>query len=111
MALISFILILIQVQKSYKLGEYRTHPQLDQRMNKYSVKIWFGLHLSYSIEGAIGSMFKIDPSYLSPNVDMANKLEEKTKEFGKESILSGEFVDYLTNDAKKCVRLLDLLAI
>lgn len=48
MALISFILILIQVQKPYKLGEYRTYPQLDQPMNNYSVKIGFGLHLLFN---------------------------------------------------------------
>ena len=76
-------------------------------MNNYSVKLGFGLHLGYAIEGAIGSLFKIDASYLSHDVDMANKLEEKTKDFGKELILSGDLVDYLTEDSKKYVRLLD----
>jgi len=30
----------------------------------------FGLHLGWAIEGAIGSYFKIDVSYLSPNVNL-----------------------------------------
>ena len=39
----------------------------------------YGLHIGWSIEGAIGSEFKIDASYLSANVNMASKLEGATK--------------------------------
>jgi len=47
----------------------------------------FGLHVGWAIEGAIGifniiiigSVFKIDASYLSPNVNMASRLEAATK--------------------------------
>ena len=48
-------------------------------MEDYKCKLGFGLHLGYSIEGPIGSMFKIDASYLSSHVNMANNLEEQTK--------------------------------
>jgi len=47
----------------------------------------FGLHLGWSIEGAIGSSFKIDASYLSSHVNMASSLEERTKEYGTNLIL------------------------
>ena len=49
------------------------------RMKDYKVKMGFGLHYGWGIEGAIGSEFKIDASYLSPNVNMAGKLESSTK--------------------------------
>jgi hypothetical protein len=39
----------------------------------------FGLHLGWAIEGAIGSTYKIDASYLSPNVNMSAILEDSTK--------------------------------
>ena len=48
-------------------------------MPDYSVKLGYGLHLGWAIEGAIGSVFKIDASYLSPNVNMAARLETATK--------------------------------
>jgi len=35
--------------------------------------------LGWGIEGAIGSHFKIDASYLSPEVNMASRLEGATK--------------------------------
>lgn len=50
-------------------------------MPNYSVKLGFGLHLGWAIEGAIGSTYKIDASYLSPNVNMAAILEDGTKQY------------------------------
>ena len=43
------------------------------------MKMGFGLHVGWAIEGAIGSYFKIDASYLSPNVNMSSRLEAATK--------------------------------
>lgn len=71
----------------------------------------FGMHLGWSIEGAIGSVFKIDASYLSPNVNMAAKLEEKTKEYGVIIVLSAEFVNYLSSEAKKATRIIDIISL
>lgn len=48
----------------------------------------FGLHIGWAIEGAIGSDYKIDASYLSPNVNMASRLEAATKQFGVNLLLS-----------------------
>ena len=67
------------------------------------------MHLGWSIEGAIGSVFKIDASYLSPNVNKASKLEEKTKEYGVVIVLSAEFVNYFSADAKKATRIIDII--
>lgn len=39
----------------------------------------FGLHMGWAIEGAIGSEFKIDASYLSPNVNIVSKLASASK--------------------------------
>lgn len=69
----------------------------------------FGLHLGWSIEGAIGSAFKIDTSYLSPNVNLASKLEDKTKEYGVQLILSEDIFEYMTDSAKKNCRPIDSL--
>jgi class 3 adenylate cyclase len=62
-------------------------------MKNYSVKIGFGLHIGWSIEGAIGSEFKIDASYLSPNVGMASRLEGATKHYGVPLLVSSELYD------------------
>ena len=69
----------------------------------------FGLHLGWSIEGAIGSVFKIDASYLSPNVNMSSKLEEKTKIYGVQLIFSGDIYDFLSVEAKDNARIIDII--
>jgi class 3 adenylate cyclase len=50
----------------------------------------FGLHVGWAIEGAIGSEFKIDASYLSPNVNLAARLEAASRQYGVSLLISGE---------------------
>ena len=56
----------------------------------FKVKMGFGLHQGWAIEGAIGSQFKVDASYLSPNVNMAARLEAASKQFGTAILISGD---------------------
>lgn len=49
----------------------------------------FGLHIGWAIEGAIGSFYKIDASYLSPHVTIASRLESMTKYYGVFILVSG----------------------
>ena len=103
LALIAFIKIIIQIKKSHKLAKYKKNRGLNARIPNYRVKLGFGLHVGYSIEGAIGSMYKIDASYLSPNVDKAAEIQESTKEYGKSLILSQQFVDQMGEESRKQV--------
>jgi class 3 adenylate cyclase len=79
MAALSFIKIIAAIKTSRNLIKYKENKGLNERMPNYSVKMGFGLHLGWAIEGAIGSFYKIDASYLSPNVNMASRLEAATK--------------------------------
>ena len=47
----------------------------------YFIQMGFGLHTGWGIEGAIGSFYKIDCSYLSPNVNLAARIETATNIF------------------------------
>ena len=49
----------------------------------------FGLHIGWGIEGAIGSRHKIDASYLSPNVNLASRLEAASKQYKVPILISG----------------------
>lgn len=93
MALLSFVKIQADINKSPQLGisiffypleKYRYNDGLVERLKQkeYRVRMGLGLHLGWAIEGAIGSEYKIDASYLSPNVNMASRLEAATKQFG-----------------------------
>ena len=96
MTAIAFLLLISGLRKSKKMVKYNIHPGLNQRMAGFTVRLGMGLHLGYAIEGAIGSYYKIDASYLSPNVRMAERLEGATKHFGVPLLISGSLWKYFT---------------
>jgi class 3 adenylate cyclase len=71
----------------------------------------FGLHSGWAIEGAIGSSYKIDASYLSPNVNIASRLDGATKFFGVPLLFSGVLYDMLTPETQRECRLLDIITV
>ena len=62
---------------------YNSNKKLLKSLPNFKVNLGFGLHVGWSIEGAIGSHYKIDMSYLSPNVNMSSRLEGLTKTYKK----------------------------
>ena len=73
-SVLGFIKTLIKIHKDPLVLEYGLDNRLREKMPDFSVTMGFGLHVGWAIEGAIGSEYKIDASYLSPNVNMASRL-------------------------------------
>ncbi|KAF4727772.1 Adenylyl/guanylyl cyclase [Perkinsus olseni] len=109
MSVMSFVKILVAINKSPVLAEYRHHPGLLERLgDDYRVTMGFGVHAGWAIEGAIGSEFKIDASYLSPNVNMASRLAAATKQY-KTNILCSEVLikNMCSSHMQKYCRVID----
>lgn len=81
------------------------------RVPGFKVRMGFGLHCGWGIEGAIGSGFKIDASYLSPNVNLAARLEAASRQYGVPILLSGELHDILSSKVKKICREIDTVTV
>jgi len=71
----------------------------------------FGMHVGWAIEGAIGSRFKIDATYISPHVDMADRLEAGSKMFGTPINVSHWLVALLSPAARRFMRKMDCISI
>ena len=71
------------------------------------VKLGFGLHSGWAIEGALGSLNKIDATYLSPNVNLASRLEAATHQFDTPMLMSGELVQWMSPKIKDLCRMID----
>lgn len=99
--------IMIATKKSRKMRKYALHEGLNERMPNYEVKMGFGLHLGWAIEGPIGSYYKIDASYLSPHVRMCETLEGATKEYGIPLLISGSLYDYMSTETQDETRQVD----
>jgi len=82
-----------------------------ERMPNYKVNMGFGLHVGWGIEGAIGSPYKIDASYLSPNVNISARLEAATRQYGVSILISGELQEILTEPFQDITRLIDIVTV
>lgn len=111
MSVISFLSVIIKINKDLRVLAYRSDPAILEKLQNYRVKMGFGLHLGWAIEGAIGSSYKIDASYLSPNVNMAARLEAATKQYGVSILISGALFDHLSDDLKEICRLIDIVTV
>lgn len=107
MSIMSFVQVIAAVNKSERLKDYREHPALQARIPKYRVALGFGLHYGWAIEGAIGSKFKIDASYISPHVNMALRLEAETKRYQAEILLSEPLANLCTPETAGYLRKID----
>ena len=67
------------------------------------VKLGFGLHAGKAFQGAIGSVRKVDATYISNAVEIAEKLEGWTKKYEVSLLMSDDFHSLLhTSNQRRC---------
>lgn len=111
MAVVGFVKTICEVRKSYKLDRYSRNKEILAAIPNFRVNMGFGLHVGWAIEGAIGSDFKIDASYLSPNVNMASRLEAATRQFGVHILVSGNLIQIMTARTVSYMRHIDTVTV
>jgi class 3 adenylate cyclase len=95
-----------------KLKHFNENPAMVEEFGgNFLVHMGLGLHIGWAIEGTIGSRYKIDASYLSPNVNVAARLEAATHIFGCPLLLSGFLVDELSTPARMLHRKVDVVSV
>mmetsp|Transcript_37630 Transcript_37630/g.66914 ORF Transcript_37630/g.66914 Transcript_37630/m.66914 type:complete len:1000 (+) Transcript_37630:70-3069(+) len=108
LALLAFSQVLGALHASPLLAEYRAHPGLQMRLGAgVRVNLSFAVHCGWAIEGAVGSEFKIDASYLSPNVSIVNSMEHATQTYGVPLIVADSVVALCTAPMAELCRLMD----
>ena len=111
-ALLGFLNIIKKINKSRVILEYKKDPDIIKKFgNKYSIQMGFGLHTGWGIEGSIGSFYKIDCSYLSPNVNIAARLETANSIYGTDILFSGEIYELLSDFMKNICRKIDRVTV
>jgi len=111
-ALYSFVKTMIEMAKheDYLCNfSNRALSELYERMPGYKCRMGCGIHFGWAIEGAIGSSKKIDASYVSPHVNMAETLEASTKEYGTSILMSEPFYNLLSPEAVAGCRKIDVI--
>lgn len=103
-----FAKIIGSLQQATSLSSYRGHPGLQWRTSSnYRVCLHCSLHDGWAIEGAVGSEFKIDASYISPNVSVAINVEEYTHVYGVAMMVTGSVVKLCSPSIRDKFRLVE----
>jgi class 3 adenylate cyclase len=105
------IKLIASVHKSPVLWEYRGHPGLIARVPNFCVSLGLGLHAGWAVEGALGSEFKIDATYLSPDVNLASRLESATRQFRAPILFSETLERKLSKPMKEYIRWIDRITV
>ena len=111
LAVLSFLKTITKINRYSHIIEYSRNEMILARIRNYRVNMGFGIHFGWGIEGAIGSPYKIDASYLSPNVNIAARLEAATRQYGVSILISGELQEILTETYKQITRLIDIVTV
>jgi len=112
MSILAFAMVTGNIHRSPVLASYRSHPGLQQRLKENCrVDLSFGLHLGWAIEGAVGSEFKIDASYISPNVAIAASVERATRIYDVNVLISQTVVELCSKEMVGVLRLIDKVII
>lgn len=107
MAIMSFVRIITETNKSPVLAHYSKHPGLLQHVPGFRVNMGYGLHCGWAVECAIGSDFKIDASYLSPNVNVARLLQQASADYGVWLLMSHYMMELCSKEFTMLCRLID----
>ena len=71
-SLIAAVKIVSELRRASELASYSKNPEIIKKLgggsSNYKPSLTFGLHMGWTIEGAIGSESKIDACYLSPHL-------------------------------------------
>ncbi|VWU49457.1 adenylyl cyclase alpha, putative, partial [Hepatocystis sp. ex Piliocolobus tephrosceles] len=106
-AFVSTVRTLIKLQQSEKIHLFLQNENMGQLINKNVIELSFGLHFGWAIEGAIGSTYKIDLSYLSENVNIASRLQDISKIYKNNIVISDDFYNNLSDNFKRELRKID----
>ena len=104
-ALNTILQLRVEATRGGKLRAFtRMHADSSAR---FSVRLGFGLHVGWAVEGALGSAAKAEATYLSPHVNLTARLQTATRAYGVDILVSRAFAECLSTDVAALLRRVD----
>jgi len=108
MAILACIKISAEVRKSTQLQRYCNCNHLTNKgSTEFTVEVGLGVHTGWAVEGAVGSPFKIDASYVSPNVKIADYLHNAASLYETSIIISDVVIASCSPEMAALCRVID----
>merc|ERR1712176_594553 len=99
-ALLGLLKSFAEIHKDKNLIHWNNDFRLGAGVGAFSIEMLFGIDVGWAVEGAVGSSFKIDATYLSPHVNMASRMMSATKQYGVFFLLSQSVQKLLSKNAQ-----------
>jgi hypothetical protein len=84
-----------------------TDYRLGGGVGAFKFEMTFGMDAGWAVEGAVGSSYKIDATYLSPHLNMASRMMMAAKQYKVAILITQGMEELLSSPAKKVMRHLD----
>jgi len=110
-ALLGMLKSFAGIRKEESLKRWESSFELGAGVGAYSVELIFGLHAGWAVEGAVGSTYKVDATYLSPHVNMASRMMSACKQYRVFVLLSQDFEELLSKEARGSLRHIDTVTV
>ncbi|KAL7581050.1 hypothetical protein ACA910_005853 [Epithemia clementina (nom. ined.)] len=99
------------ILRDEKIVRWNKDFRLGAGVGLFSVSIIYGMDAGWAVEGAVGSNYKIDATYLSPHVNMASRMMSASKQYGVTILLSQAVEELLSKPAQSKLRHLDTVIV
>jgi hypothetical protein len=99
------------IHRDNKLRAWSRDFRLSAGVGAFSVNMIFGMDAGWAVEGAVGSEYKIDATYLSPHVNMASRMMSACKHYGVTILLSEAVQELMSDTARTKLRNLDRVTV
>mmetsp|Transcript_3610 Transcript_3610/g.4269 ORF Transcript_3610/g.4269 Transcript_3610/m.4269 type:complete len:694 (+) Transcript_3610:1-2082(+) len=99
------------IHRDNQLRAWSRDFRLSAGVGTWKVDMIFGMHAGWAVEGAVGSEYKIDATYLSPHVNMAARMMSASKHYGVNILVSEAIQELMSEPAKKKMRNLDRVTV
>lgn len=106
-ALLGMLKSFAGIHRDRNLYLWQNDFRLSDGVGNYCVDIIYGMDAGWAVEGAVGSEYKIDATYLSPHVNMASRMMSATKQYGVTILLSKAVEELLSKNCRKKLRHVD----
>lgn len=110
-ALLGFLKSFAGIHRDQKLQNWKKDFRLGAGVGAFTVSVIFGMDAGWAVEGAVGSEYKIDATYLSPHVNMASRMMSATKQYDVTLLLSQAVEELLSKPAREKLRHLDTVTV
>jgi len=97
------------IHRDRSLQEWKNDFRLSAGVSafEYTVDVIYGMDAGWAVEGAVGSEYKIDATYLSPHVNMASRLMGASKQYDVTILVSKAVEKLLSKNCRSKLRHID----